>query len=244
MRIGVDEAGRGPCLGPLVVGAFCAPKEDASILRELGVKDSKRLSSVRRSEVASRLSSIGAERGWRMTTILLPPERIDVALAGPGLNWLEVEGFAEAIAVVWPTDAVPSLVLDACDVDEERFGHRVSSLLRRHHLEPEEVQSRHGMDDTDPHVAAASILAKTARDAAVDALSEHLGVPLGSGYPSDPATKAALPGLLQGPEPHTVLRWSWATTKRAWSTIHAGPIPLRTVDGTVLQQRLIDPPSS
>ena len=42
--IGVDEAGRGPVIGPLVVGALAIRASDAEELRELGIKDSKDLS--------------------------------------------------------------------------------------------------------------------------------------------------------------------------------------------------------
>ncbi len=244
MRIGVDEAGRGPCLGPLVVGAFCAPEEDADLLRAIGVRDSKRLTAPRRSEIAANLRSMGADHGWSMTTVELTPQRIDLALAGAGLNHLEVEGFVEAISEVWPSSNAPQVSLDACDVDEARFGGRVANGLRARGLAPAGLASKHGMDDHDLHVGAASILAKTVRDESVQALSAQLGIALGSGYPSDPATKSALPHLLQGPEPHPDLRWSWATIERAWSSLHAGPVPVRTERGSVRQRSLFDPPSS
>ena len=35
--IGVDEAGRGPCIGPLFVGAFAMPETDLGLLEDLGV---------------------------------------------------------------------------------------------------------------------------------------------------------------------------------------------------------------
>ena len=40
LHIGVDEAGRGPVIGPLVVGCVCVPEEDIKLLVEAGVKDS------------------------------------------------------------------------------------------------------------------------------------------------------------------------------------------------------------
>ena len=244
MRIGVDEAGRGPCLGPLVIGAFCAPEGDAELLRDIGVRDSKRLTALRRAAIATNLRTMGEDRGWAMTTVELTPPRIDLALAGAGLNHLEIEGFVEAISEVWPSSNPPLVSLDACDVDEDRFGRRVANGLRARGLDPAGVASKHGMDDHDLHVGAASILAKTARDASVKALSEELGIALGSGYPSDPATKNALPHLLQGPEPHPDLRWSWATIERAWSSIHPGPVPVRSERGSFRQRSLFDPPSS
>jgi ribonuclease HIII len=61
--IGVDEAGRGPCIGPLFVGAFCLPKEDEHLLEELGATDSKRLRPAKREAMAVELRELGARRG-------------------------------------------------------------------------------------------------------------------------------------------------------------------------------------
>ena len=62
MIIGVDEAGRGPVIGPLVVCAF-AHKNSQELL-ELGVADSKRLSKKKREELFEELGSGGSVGGW------------------------------------------------------------------------------------------------------------------------------------------------------------------------------------
>ena len=49
---GVDEAGRGPVIGPMVVSAVCIPEGDRGVLESIGARDSKDLSSRRREEVA------------------------------------------------------------------------------------------------------------------------------------------------------------------------------------------------
>ena len=73
----------------------------------------------------------------------------------------------------------------------------------------------------------ASILAKVKRDDVIHQLTEEIGSPLGSGYPSDPNTKAALAGLLGEKTPHPALRWSWKTVKRAWNEIYGTDPPKR-----------------
>ena len=73
----------------------------------------------------------------------------------------------------------------------------------------------------------ASILAKVERDNRIQQLTEEIGIPLGSGYPSDPNTKAAIPSLLLESEPHPVLRWSWKTVHRAWKEKYGVEPPKR-----------------
>ena len=116
MFIGVDEAGRGPVIGPLVVCAFATKSQD--YLRELGVKDSKFLTKKKRNELFEILSKMEHK------VIVCSPERIDIS---PNLNSLEVELFAEAL------ENMPegSIMLDACDVNEERFAHNVSKKSER-----------------------------------------------------------------------------------------------------------------
>ena len=56
--VGVDEAGRGPVLGPLVMAALAFKEEDIKKLEWLGVKDSKLLSSQTREELFERIREI------------------------------------------------------------------------------------------------------------------------------------------------------------------------------------------
>ena len=116
MRIGVDEAGRGPVIGPLVVCAFASVS--TSQLAEFGVKDSKDLSKKKRDELFDILSEMPHN------VIVCSPERIDNS---ENLNSLETELFAEALL---PMPA-GSVMLDACDVDADRFAKRVSTLAER-----------------------------------------------------------------------------------------------------------------
>ena len=212
----MDEAGRGPCIGPLFVGAFCLPKEDEHLLEEVGATDSKRLRPARREAMAAERRELGARRGWGISVQPLSPIRIDAAVEEKGLNRLEVEGFVEAIQAVWTEGVDHRLVLDACDVDAARFGRNVDAGLAAAGLTSAETHANHQADADHPVVGPASILAKVERDAWVRSFIEQSGIDVGSGYPSDPKMKHALPSLLQGQHPHEDLRWPWATTKRGW----------------------------
>ena len=100
-------------------------------------------------------------------------------------------------------------MLDACDVNEERFALNVSKHSER------ECSAEHKADENHPEVSAASIIAKVTRDKIIDELKEEIGFDIGSGYPSDPKTKLAVIELVKGEFPHDCLRWSWKTVANA-----------------------------
>lgn len=212
--VGVDEAGRGSWLGPLVVGAFCAPRSELATLRAAGARDSKTLSPAARDKVYDRIERLGTCR-----SIDLPPAEIDRHVARNGLNELEVTAFARLIRELDPAVAY----VDACDVDARRFGRRIARLAGT----GPRIVARHRADRDHPFVGAASIVAKVRRDRAIRALAEALGAEIGSGYPSDPRTiefvRRTVPA--DGPRPEW-LRGSWATTRRVIPARSA-----RTLDG-------------
>ncbi len=200
--MGIDEAGRGAWIGPLVVGAVAAGPDELERVRGSGAKDSKALSPARREEVFERLSAFA-----RFGSVVLEPERIDRYVTRGRLNELEAIAFAEVARPFAPA----VLRVDACDANAPRFGRTVA----RHAGPAFRVVARHRFDATDPLVGAASIVAKVLRDRAVRRLGETLGADVGSGYPSDPTTVAfvrALPRARGSLPPW--LRASWATTKR------------------------------
>lgn len=206
---GVDEAGRGPVLGPLVVAAVAC--EDPSCLAELGVKDSKRLSPARRTRLDRLIRDLP---GIRVAVQELGPAELDAQRGRRSLNDIEVTMFQAVACEVSPR----TLYLDAADVDAARFGRQVA------HGIPVGVHvvSEHKADDRYPVVAAASIVAKVRRDAAIDALrrrlERRLGLEMGSGYPSDPRTHAFLAAWLEsyGEFPEGTRR-TWRTVSHLWA---------------------------
>lgn len=202
MKIGVDEAGRGSVIGPLVVCSFASISQTE--LTELGVKDSKDLSKKKREELYQILVEMPHN------VIICDPKRIDNS---QNLNKLEVELFAESLSIMPEGD----IMLDACDVDASRFARNVSAISKRN------CYAEHKADENHPEVGAASIIAKVTRDNCVKQLSQELNMDLGSGYPSDPKTKAAVKILSIGEYPHDCLRWSWKTVSDA----RGSPVPKR-----------------
>jgi ribonuclease HII len=200
--LGLDEAGRGSLVGPLVVGGFAIPTHRLAELPGLGARDSKLLSADRREETYRRLVRVG-----RAFSATLSPRTIDRYVVDGRLNLLEAEAMARLIRRAGAARAY----VDACDPVAERFGRLVQRLSGG----TTEVIARHRADRDEPVVGAASIVAKVRRDRAVNGLRAVLGPELGSGYPSDRRTVAFVRSTISGgarsPE---WLRASWETTAR------------------------------
>ena len=222
MIVGVDEAGRGPVIGPLVVASLGIPESQLHILEELGVNDSKVLTPSKRLEIRNKILF---HKNWKYSIVEFSAEQIDCSMTNNTLNDIEVRLFAKAIDNIG-SNQVSKLILDACDVNEERFGRNVYNKIKK----PSnilELISEHKADSKHPVVGAASILAKVHRDLEIERISQDIGMKIGSGYPSDPKTKEVIPLLISGELPHIHLRWSWATVERAWKKAGKGKLPTR-----------------
>ncbi|WP_380674281.1 ribonuclease HII [Salinigranum sp. GCM10025319] len=178
VRIGSDEAGKGPVLGPMVAAAV---RVEPDALPS-GVDDSKRLTPARREELAAEIRAVAERVGIGVVTT----DRIDAP--GTDMNTLTVDAHVEALSGV--VDAGDVAAVDAGDVSESRFGRRVVAGVAGSGKDIE-VRAEHGADERDPVVGAASIVAKVERDRRVAALEAEYG-DVGSGYPSDPKTREFL----------------------------------------------------
>jgi ribonuclease HII len=180
---GVDDAGRGAVIGPLVIAGVLMPEQDLPRLTELKVKDSKLLSPHRREILAVEIKRIAQ----KYSVIKLQPKDIDIVVETARklhkLNRLEAQTMAKIIEELKPDKAY----VDASDVLEERYKQHILECLP-HGVE---IISEHKADRTYPIVSAASIIAKTERDHEISELSAKHG-DLGSGYPSDSRTMAFL----------------------------------------------------
>ncbi len=196
-RVGADEAGKGPVLGPMVCAAVRAP---AAALD--GVDDSKALSADRREALAARLRD---DSRVAVATESTPVERIDDPETD--MNGLVLAGQAAAVRAV--AQSGDSVYADAADVDAARFERRLRDAVDG--VSDVDVSAAHGADESHPVVGAASVVAKVERDRRVDALGDEYGA-VGSGYPSDPTTRAFLRAFVREhgrlPDP---ARASWST---------------------------------
>jgi ribonuclease HII len=204
MICGVDEAGRGPVLGPMVVAAVAI--EDDAPLRRMEVRDSKKLTPSRREELAAKI-----ETSCQVEYRVVSHEEIDARGTKTSLNELEANVFASLIDRL----RADLVYVDACDVNEKHFSQMVMGKLS---YRPRMV-CEHKADDHYPIVSAASIIAKTNRDRIVSEMQAEIGQEIGSGYASDPKTIAFLQKWIKENgdlPPYT--RRSWATAKEAMSS--------------------------
>ena len=172
---GIDEAGKGPVIGPMCIAGVLMEEGRMHLIDGLGLKDSKKLTPKRREFFDGEIKKI--VDGWFVLEV--SAHQIDELRTVMTMNEIMVKAFARVLENLKPEHAF----LDAADVNEARFGRNVQGSCK-HHLT---VTSRHKADATYPIVAAASIIAKVQRDHAVGTLRGVVG-DFGSGYPADPKT--------------------------------------------------------
>ncbi len=186
----------------MVAGVSIEPSR-ISQLKELGVRDSKTLSARRRESLYPQIIDMAEHVHW---TCISSKEIDRVVLTGRRLrklNYLEAVYFARVIDAL----GAPRVTVDASDVVPERFRDDIVANLGKRC----EVTAFHKADRDFPAVSAASIIAKVERDRAVARLREENG-DFGSGYPSDPITRAFFIDRMGRGEPLPgYVRKSWKT---------------------------------
>ena len=206
MRVcGVDDAGRGPVIGPLVVAGIRIEEEKLDQLRSLGVKDSKKLSPEARLKLSIEIPEIVDE----YHIVELEAAHLDrVVNHSPKfqrLNLLEAKAMAEVIEKLKPH----LVYVDASDTRPERFKNNILENLS---FKPK-VISEHHADEKYPTVSAASILAKVRRDSRIEELRKEYG-DIGSGYAHDPITVRFLSEYyLMNQDFPPIVRRSWKTLR-------------------------------
>lgn len=208
MRIlGVDEAGRGCVIGPLVIAGVLIDERSQLELLKLGVKDSKLLSRRQRELLAKEIKQIAIDTYM----VKLLPAEIDKAVNSQRklhkLNRLEARTMAEVIDALRPDVAI----VDASDVLANRYKHHIKECLSF----PVQVISEHKADRNYPVVSAASIIAKVERDCDIDKLKSQHG-DFGSGYMADSKTAVFLETLARRSSVYPdFIRRSWKPAKAA-----------------------------
>jgi len=201
---GIDEAGRGPVLGPMVICGVCFFEAELKLLVDIGVKDSKKLSPKKRTELAKIIK----DKCISYKVIVVTAQEIDAREKNRiTLNRLEEIKMAEIIEALKPH----IIYIDAADVNEVRFGKSIQKLLK---YSPTKIISKHKADDLYPIVSASSIIAKDARDSIIEELKKNYG-DFGSGYPSDKRSiKFLREWIKEKKKAPLIARKSWETTKK------------------------------
>lgn len=199
--LGIDEAGRGSVLGPMVIAGVVVPEKMEKVLERMGVKDSKRLAPHRRTILSRKLRKM-----FEYEIVVISAREIDEMRAeGINLNEIEKNAMESILRKINPEKAI----VDAVDVKAERFQE---NLCRDTGVN---VIAEHKADDKYIEVSAASIIAKAERDDQIAQINKEFikAGGIGSGYPSDPKTKEFLTNYTYDEMPDFVRR-SWATVAK------------------------------
>ncbi|MGC8514948.1 MAG: ribonuclease HII [Thermoplasmata archaeon] len=196
MQCGLDEAGRGPVIGPMVIAMVCG---DADQLAAIGVRDSKILSPARREALYADIKRIAESVTFSVVSVA----EINAEMIHQTMNEIEHSRYLALIR-----KAKYPVFVDAFDVDVSRLENRLS--MESGH----EIHAMHRADSTFAIVSAASIVAKVERDSFIEELHKEYG-DFGSGYPSDPRTVAFLKKCISNKiDVSKIVRKEWATWKK------------------------------
>jgi ribonuclease HII len=193
MRIlGLDEAGRGPVIGPLVICLASIEEEKRGELTNLGVADSKKLTPSRREELYPKIMEMCECRVRSISAA-----ELNKRMGRESLNLIEAAEMGKLAEGLGGR-----AYIDLPEKDASKF-------IRKAGLAGRDVVAEHKADARYPIVGAASIIAKVTRDREICRLKELCGE-IGSGYPSDSKTITALknPEIRKKLEGNIRVRWS------------------------------------
>lgn len=203
--IGIDDAGRGPVLGPMVLAGVLLDDTEQPKLAEQGAKDSKLLTPSRRRFLGDKFL-----KEYPNHIEISNPEEID---SSSNLNDLEAIKTAMIInKLAKETTEKITAIIDCPSVNVEAWGAFVEKLVEDKSRIT--VQAEHKADFNHPVVSAASIIAKERREEEMAKLRQEIKLDFGSGYPADPKTKEFIKNNYDNEEFKSIIRHSWKTVKK------------------------------
>ena len=211
--IGIDDAGRGPIIGPMFLAGVLIKKEDEKALQKIGAIDSKLLTHPERIKIALEIHKIIIKAHIAESS----PTEIDRAVETINLNTLEAKKAAEIINALNDKKSEIKVIIDCPSVNTTTWKKTLIKFIE--HPKNLDIHCEHKADFNYPVVGAASILAKVARERAIEIIKEQYGN-IGSGYPSDPYTKIYLEKHKDSLKQSDIIRKSWAT----WKNLIGEPI--------------------
>jgi len=215
LTLGIDDAGRGPVIGPMILAGCLIDKNKESELKRLGVKDSKQLTPKRREFLAEKIREMSESFE---VTISFPEEIDGKNKEGINLNDLEAIKTAEIINKInsiKKTKEKIKVVVDCPSPSIIKWQDFLKTKIEN--LSNLEISCEHKADKNHVSVSAASILAKSLREKEMNKLKEKYGREIGSGYSSDPATCRFLEKYAQKHKHDGIFRQTWSTWKKACS---------------------------
>ncbi|MEM0246582.1 MAG: ribonuclease HII [Desulfurococcaceae archaeon] len=205
-RIGIDEAGRGPLIGDMIVSGVLVSPDMLEKLKNRSLKESKRLSPKKRYWFYKQ----ALREGVVVVAVYVHPWRMD----RENLNDVEEECIGWILRILCtlidPDVGGVHIYVDEIKGRASRIRDIAETCFKGF---PVEFVMEPGADARYLPVALASIFAKVMRDLDLVKLRKHVGN-FGSGYPADPLTKKWLKEMYTpGSDPPLYVRRSWRVLK-------------------------------
>ena len=210
LKIGVDDAGRGPVIGPMILAGVLVNSEQEKELKKLGVKDSKQLTPKRREFLAEKIREIITAH---KIVIIYPDEIESSQEQGIKLNEVEAIACGKIINKLNKEEEKIKVVLDCPSTSLVKWKDYLLTKIKD--LSNLEISCEHKADQNHVSVSAASILAKSEREKEMDKLKEKYSSEIGSGYTSDPSTIKFLKQYADKYAQDNIFRKTWVTWKKA-----------------------------
>ncbi len=212
LRLGIDDAGRGPVIGPMILAGCLVDEKTEKEFEKLGVKDSKKLTQKRREF----LEKIIKEKSETFEIVLSCPKEIDQTNHdGINLNALEAIKVAEIINKINKGFKKIKVIVDCPSPSINKWQDFLKTKIKN--LSNLEISCEHKADKNHISVAAASILAKCTREKEMSLLKEKYGAEIGSGYTSDSTTCRFLEKHAEKYIDDGIFRKTWATWKNLFA---------------------------
>jgi|SRR3989344_2156563 len=205
--IGVDDSGRGPVIGPMILAGVLIDEDTEEEFRKLGVKDSKALTARKREELEKEIK----KRAIAYEVTITHPSEID-GRASVGLNLNKIEAIKSAEIINKLAKKAKSkevnIVIDCPSTNREAWKNYLMKHIENKELP---ISCEHKADVNHIACSAASVIAKTKRDAEIAGLKKKIGKDFGSGYPSDPLTIEFLKKYFKEHQKDGIFRETWGT---------------------------------
>lgn len=212
--LGIDDAGRGPVIGPMILAGCLIDKKHEKYLKSIGVKDSKDVTPKRREFLEEKIKEIAEA----FEIELISADEIDQKNSeGLKLNELEAEHFAAIINKINESQGKIKVVIDCPSPNIAKWSDYLKIKIKN--LTNLEIFCEHKADRNHVAVAAASILAKCKREEEMTKIKKEFGEEIGSGYTSDPSTIRYLNKFALKYKDEGIFRKSWITWKKAFDIL-------------------------
>ncbi|MBU3904592.1 MAG: ribonuclease HII [Nanoarchaeota archaeon] len=197
--LGIDEAGRGSVIGPMVIAGLMIDEKDEFKLREIGVKDSKLLTKVQREFMFDKIKNIAKD----YVILSVSAKEIDELRKTINLNKIEGHKMAEILKTLKADKAY----IDTPQVSTGKFKDFLFSISKT----KTKMICENGADLKYPVCSAASILAKVTRDREIEVIKKKVGFDFGVGYSHDKKSIEFVQKCLKEKKNLEYLRHSWIT---------------------------------